>query len=271
MSSTASRSASELSASTVRTTGAPASTSARVVRLRSATLHASTAKTSSAQATVTMAISRRRAGRRAICRPASADATRPRRRARRAIGPAVGMAACASSSPPAMASRPGASSAIGPPSPVSRVATPAAAAATTAPSTSPTCRVDARGGTRRSREVSGCRRVGVAAATIASRAGDQRGEGRCPDRPPGLDADAGLQPERGRADGDEPAERRAERPSPPAPGRPARAAAGGRRRRCRARAAGPARSPAGAARWRPRRRRPAPRCRAPRAGPRAAG
>ena len=169
MSSTAVRRASELSASTVRTTGAPASTSARVVRLRSATAQASTANTSSAHATVTMAISRRSAGRRAICRPASAQGSRPRRSASRASGPAVGMVAWASSSPPAMASRPGASSAIGPPSPVSRVATPAAAAATTAPSTRPTCRVDERGGTRRSSEVSGWRRLGVLAATMASR------------------------------------------------------------------------------------------------------
>ena len=169
MSSMASTRVSELPASTVSTTGAPASTAARVVRLRSDTAQASTAKTSSAQATVTIAISRRSAGRRAIWTPARAGATRPRRSARRDSGPAVGMAAWDSSRPPAMASSPGASRATGPLSPDSSVTTPAAAAATTAPSTRPTCSVEARGGTRRSRAVSGCRRVGAPATTRARR------------------------------------------------------------------------------------------------------
>ena len=98
----------------------------------------------------------------------------------------------------------------GPPSPVSKVTTPAAAAATTAPSTSPTCSVDARGGTRRSSDVSGWRKVGVPAARMASSPATieattapvtgQRASTVTPGSQPQLGADHGGQPAQNGAD-----------------------------------------------------------------------
>ena len=224
-----------------------------------------------------MAISRRSAGRRAICRPARARETRPRRRrARRAerTRPS-GWSACASSRPPAMASRPGREqrdrpAVAGQQRGHARPRRPPL----TAPSTSPTCRVDARGGTRRSSDepaaaaASVCRRRGSRAARRPARPAPPPA-----DRPPGLHrrprAPATARPltDGGRAS---PARRRAPSAAEHQHPQLAQQQHGGADG-CRARAAGPARSPVAAARWPPRRRTPAPRCPAPRAATASSG
>ena len=117
-----------------------------------------------------MAMRRRSAGRRATWMLASAGVVRPRLRAPRDSPAATGTTSWPSTSPPATASRPGTSRATGPSasSPASRVTSPAAVAATRPPSTAPSRRAEARGGTRRSRATSGCRRVGTAASATAA-------------------------------------------------------------------------------------------------------